>query len=175
MQTSQAIFQCIMFSTQHCLSHVGINQSVDNFIDFVILFSNKFLSKNDVVLHFHVDDLHVLKEIHSFLDNYFVKIGWNRLWSIVLSRQGVKTICRKYSISHVLTFFFLPFFTLRDGNICFSFRFLWVGLPCLWRFQIPILGTTFNFVLDPLRWIPQESNQCNLWGCTQAWQELQER
>jgi hypothetical protein len=76
------------------------------------------------------------------------------LWSIALSRHILQTICQKYSIFHVLTFFFLPFFTLRYGNICFSFIFLWIGLPCLWRFQILVLWTTLNFVFDPLQLIP---------------------
>jgi hypothetical protein len=100
------------------------------------------------------------------------------LWSIVLSRQVARTICQKYSISHVFTFFFLPFFTPRYDNICFSFIFLWIGLPCLWSSQIPILGITLNFVFDPLQLIPQASNQCSLKGCIvqfQASQDLQER
>lgn len=39
------------------------NQSADNFIDSIILFSNKFLSENGAMLLFHADDLRVLKEI----------------------------------------------------------------------------------------------------------------
>jgi hypothetical protein len=38
------------------------------------MFFEKFLFENGVVLLFHVNDLHVLKEIQSFLENYFLKI-----------------------------------------------------------------------------------------------------
>ncbi len=39
------------------------NQSVNNFIDSIIMLSNKVLSKNGTMLLFHFDDLRVLNEI----------------------------------------------------------------------------------------------------------------
>jgi hypothetical protein len=57
------------------------NQSVDNFINIIILLSNKLLFENGVVLLFHVDDLCMLKEIWSFLEKYFLKI-WMK-WIVI--------------------------------------------------------------------------------------------
>jgi hypothetical protein len=98
-----------MSPTQHSLSHVGINRSVANFIDFVILFSNIFLSKNGVVFHFHADDLHVLKEIRSFLDNYFLRIQMK--WIVI---NSVEETSSEDHLTKVFNFlrahFFFPSF-----------------------------------------------------------------
>jgi hypothetical protein len=64
-----------MSLTQHSIDYIpSWNWSVDNFIDFIILFFDNFLSKNGIVLLFHADDLCLLKEINSFLENYFLRI-----------------------------------------------------------------------------------------------------
>jgi hypothetical protein len=47
----------------------------------VFYFANKFLTSNGVVLCFHLDDPHILKEIRLYLENYNFQICMN--WAIV--------------------------------------------------------------------------------------------
>jgi hypothetical protein len=42
------------------------NRHLDNFIESIVVFADKFLSNKGVVIIMHVDDMHMLKEIHSF-------------------------------------------------------------------------------------------------------------
>jgi hypothetical protein len=53
-----------------------LNQSVNNFINSIILFFDNFLSENGAMLLFHSDDLHVLQEIQSFLENSKIWMKW---------------------------------------------------------------------------------------------------
>lgn len=50
------------------------NKYVDNFIESIMAFANKFMSNRRVVISMHVDDLHVLKEICSFIKTYQLKV-----------------------------------------------------------------------------------------------------
>jgi hypothetical protein len=46
------------------------NMHVDNFIKSVVVFVDRFLLDRKVVIMMHADDLWVLKEICSILENY---------------------------------------------------------------------------------------------------------
>jgi hypothetical protein len=45
------------------------NRHVDNFIQSVVVFANKFLYDKQVVIMMHADDQCVFKDIHSFLES----------------------------------------------------------------------------------------------------------
>ncbi len=49
------------------------NKKVDNSIEAMMFFSNRFLIHNGVAFIFDVDDMHTLKEILSFFDSYKFK------------------------------------------------------------------------------------------------------
>jgi hypothetical protein len=46
------------------------NMHVDNFIKSVVVFANRFLFNTKVVIMMHANDLWVLKEICSIIENY---------------------------------------------------------------------------------------------------------
>jgi hypothetical protein len=50
------------------------NKHVDNFIKSVVVFVDRFLSDRRVVIIVHVDDMCMLKEIHSFIKSYQLKV-----------------------------------------------------------------------------------------------------
>jgi hypothetical protein len=58
-------------------------QKVDEYIATVFDFTKKFLAFNGDVLLFHLDDLKVLKEVKSYLENYGFQI-WMK-WVVVNS------------------------------------------------------------------------------------------
>ncbi len=52
---------------------LGWNKKVDNSIEAMMFFSNRFLIHNGVAFIFDVDHMHTLKEILSFFDSYKFK------------------------------------------------------------------------------------------------------
>jgi hypothetical protein len=59
------------------------NMLVEDYVVSIFNFVDKFLTTNGVILFFHLNDLHVLREIRSYLDNYSFHI-WMK-WAIVNS------------------------------------------------------------------------------------------
>jgi hypothetical protein len=59
------------------------NKQVDNFIEFVVVFEDKFLFDRGAIIIMNADDLQVLKEICSFLESYQLKVCMK--WIIVNS------------------------------------------------------------------------------------------
>lgn len=47
---------------------------MEDYIMFVFYFANKLCATNNVVLLFHLDDLHVLKEVRPYLESIGLKI-----------------------------------------------------------------------------------------------------
>jgi len=47
---------------------------MDNFIEYVVSFANKFLSDKGVIIIMNVDDPRVLKELRSILETYQLKV-----------------------------------------------------------------------------------------------------
>ncbi len=64
----------INFSISHIFESLSFiprwNMCVDNFIESIVVFDNKFLYDREVVVIMHGDDPHVLKETRSFLESY---------------------------------------------------------------------------------------------------------
>jgi hypothetical protein len=50
------------------------NMRVDNFIESVVVFVNRFLSDKGAIIIMYVDDPHMLKEVCSFLESYQLKV-----------------------------------------------------------------------------------------------------
>jgi hypothetical protein len=50
------------------------NRRMDNFNKSIMFFANKFLSNKRVVIIKHANELQVLKEIHSLLESYQLKV-----------------------------------------------------------------------------------------------------
>jgi len=46
------------------------NMLVEDYVVFVFDFANKFLASDGAIFVFHLNDLHVLKEIISYLESY---------------------------------------------------------------------------------------------------------
>jgi hypothetical protein len=46
------------------------NKHMDNFIESILVFVDKLLFDRRAIIIMHVDDLHALKKIRSFLENY---------------------------------------------------------------------------------------------------------
>jgi len=59
------------------------NKWMDNFIESIMFFTNKFLSSRGAIIIMHVDDLQRLKEICSFLESYHMKVCMK--WFVVNS------------------------------------------------------------------------------------------
>lgn len=95
------------------------NQSVDNFIDSIILFSNKFCPRI-TLFSFSMPMTYVCwrRFSPSWTTIFWGKSGWNGLWSIVFSRQVARTIYRSYSIFYVFTFF--SFFSSHFNMVTFA-------------------------------------------------------
>ncbi len=53
------------------------NRLVEDYVVSVFDFANKFLLSDGVILFFHPNDLHVLKEIKSYLESYSFQIRMN--------------------------------------------------------------------------------------------------
>jgi hypothetical protein len=56
---------------------------VDNFIEFVVLFANRFMFDRRALIIMYVNDPCMLKEIHSFLESYQLKVHMK--WIVVNS------------------------------------------------------------------------------------------
>jgi hypothetical protein len=56
---------------------------VDNFIESVVVFVNRFLSDKGAIIIMYVDDPHMLKEVCSFLESYQLKVHMK--WIVVNS------------------------------------------------------------------------------------------
>jgi hypothetical protein len=56
---------------------------MDNFIEYAMVFTNRFLIDKGTIIIMHANDLRVLKEIHSFLESYQLKVHMK--WIIVNS------------------------------------------------------------------------------------------
>jgi hypothetical protein len=69
-------------STSPIKIHVW-NRLVEDYMVHVFDVANKFLASDGAILLFHHDNLHVLKEIRSFLESYSFHI-WMK-WAIVNS------------------------------------------------------------------------------------------
>jgi len=54
------------------------NHHIDNYVYGIFGFTNKYVEKNGTILIFHHDDLHILKEIKSFLEmnGYEIHFRW---------------------------------------------------------------------------------------------------
>jgi hypothetical protein len=62
---------------------------MNNFIEFVVVFANKILFDKRVIIIMHVDDPHMLKEIHSFLESYHLKVCMK--WLVVNSNPQMNS------------------------------------------------------------------------------------
>ncbi len=62
---------------------------MNNFIKSVVVFANNILSDKGVIIIMHVDDPHMLKEIHSFLESYHLKVCMK--WLVVNSSQQMNS------------------------------------------------------------------------------------
>jgi len=51
------------------------NQTLDDYVELIFFFVDRFFSKMELVIIFYPDDLRVLKEIISFIDNYHISIN----------------------------------------------------------------------------------------------------
>jgi hypothetical protein len=78
------------------------------------MFSDKFLSKNGAM--FHVDDLHVLTKIQSFLEKYFLKSQMK--WILINSVQQISNNDHLLKVFIFLCahFYFISFFSFSYGN-----------------------------------------------------------
>jgi hypothetical protein len=56
---------------------------VEDYVVSIFDFAHKFLASDGVVLLFHPDNLHVLKDIRSYLENYSFQIRMK--WAIISS------------------------------------------------------------------------------------------
>lgn len=101
------------------------NWWVDNFIEFIVVFEDRFLSNKTAIIIMHVDDLQVLKEIRSFLENYQLKVCMK--WTVANSSVHMSS---KYSSSQVPWITLYPYvFTLcillkvriLNSTICIDF------------------------------------------------------
>jgi hypothetical protein len=55
----------------HFLTKILVwNRQVDDYVIFVFDFVDKFLASEGAILLFHPNDLHVFKEIRSYLESY---------------------------------------------------------------------------------------------------------
>jgi hypothetical protein len=59
------------------------NKQVDNFIKFVVVLESKFMFDRGAIIIMHAVDLQVLKEFHSFLESYQLKVCMK--WIVVNS------------------------------------------------------------------------------------------
>ncbi len=53
------------------------NRLVEDYVVSVFDFTNKFLLSDGAILFFHLNDIHVLKEIKSYLESYSFQIQMN--------------------------------------------------------------------------------------------------
>jgi hypothetical protein len=65
------------------------NKRVDNFIESLVVFANRFLFDRRVIIIIHVDDLCMLNEISSFLENYQLKVCMK--WIVVNSNPQMNS------------------------------------------------------------------------------------
>jgi len=60
-------------------SHIlSWNTRLEDYVELVFNFASHFLFKRGVIIFLFIDDLHVLKEVSSFLDSYkfVIKMKW---------------------------------------------------------------------------------------------------
>jgi hypothetical protein len=78
---------------------------VDNFIESFVVFANRFLFNRGVVIIMHVDDLQMLQEICSFLENYQLKVRMK--WIVVNSSPQMNSEDPSFQVPPNL---FYPYF-----------------------------------------------------------------
>jgi hypothetical protein len=81
------------------------NKHVDNFIESFVVFANRFLFNRGVVIIMHVDDLQMLQEICSFLENYQLKVRMK--WIVVNSSPQMNSEDPSFQVPPNL---FYPYF-----------------------------------------------------------------
>jgi hypothetical protein len=81
---------------------------MDNFIEFVMVFIYRFLSDRRIVIIMHANDLWVLKEIHSFLESYQLKVRMK--WIVVNSSPQMSSEDPSFQVPQIFIFpyVFLP-------------------------------------------------------------------
>jgi len=89
------------------------NNIVEDYVVSIFNFTNKFLTSDGVVLLFHLDDLHVLKEIRSYMESYSFQIRMklvsvNFLSFINSNKPSMKVLIQFFSPFLVSNFMHVP-------------------------------------------------------------------
>ncbi len=83
---------------------------------FVFDFLDKFLASDGAVLFFHLNNLHVLKEVRSYLESYNFQIRMK--WAIVSSKDpSMKVLIQFFSCSQVSNFLHVPLLIVLSSRI----------------------------------------------------------
>jgi hypothetical protein len=102
---------------------------MENFIDSVVVFINRFLSNKGVVIIMHAYDPQVLKDIRSFLQSYQLKVHMK--WIIMNSSPQMSSDPSfKYHGSHFIHMFVHFTFFERQDSLKFYFFLVDSCKPC---------------------------------------------
>lgn len=124
---------------------------MEDYFLFVFEFVNKFLAVNNVVLSFHLIDLHDLKEVKSYPKKYIgyeihVKSVMVNSLPFTNNEDPILKVWYQSIIFHFHSFPFIFSFHYFPSNFVKFCKCFWVRLFFLWR-QIHLCAPPFDSLL----------------------------